>query len=89
MAKMMPLTPCPSVPLPVEGWTLIATEAGRYGDGLRATFHLHNGELQHVGQLRLAQPKTWTPFIDDVALRIPGEAPAVEAVIRQLWKRSR
>lgn len=84
MAKMIPLNPAPTVALPAEGWALIATEAGRYGDGLRATLHLHNGELQYCGQVRLAQPRKWKPFIDEVTSRITCEPPAIEGLIRQL-----
>jgi hypothetical protein len=69
MAKMIPLNPSPSVSLPAEGWTLIATEAGRYGDGLRATFYACNDTLRTPGQLKLAHPNTWAAFVQEVADR--------------------
>ena len=37
MATMRPLDPAHSVALTAEGWTLLATEAGRYAAGLMAT----------------------------------------------------
>ena len=37
MARIMRLDPAPKAPLPREGWEVVATEAGRYATGLRAT----------------------------------------------------
>jgi hypothetical protein len=45
MARMSPLTPVPKTPLPGDGWALMATEAGRYAIGLRATVQVWNGAL--------------------------------------------
>jgi hypothetical protein len=84
MAKMIPLDPAPSTSLPVNGWRLVATEAGRYGDGLRATIQSHNGTLQGCYQLRLAHPKQWTGCIEDVAQHSACDAGAVGAAIREL-----
>jgi hypothetical protein len=46
MARMIPLNPAPSTKLPGDTWELVATEAGRYGNGLRATVQVWNGALQ-------------------------------------------
>jgi hypothetical protein len=86
MAKMIPLDPAPLTSLPVNGWRLVATEAGRYGDGRRATIQSHNGTLQDCYQLRLAHPKQWTACIEDVA----PTAPAMRALsglrsVRSSW----
>jgi hypothetical protein len=84
MAKMIPLDPAPLTSLPVNGWRLVATEAGRYGDGRRATIQSHNGTLQDCYQLRLAHPKQWTACIEDVAQHSACDASAVGAAIRAL-----
>jgi hypothetical protein len=84
MAKMIPLDPAPSTALPVKGWRLVATEAGRYGDGLRATIQSHNGTLQGCYQLRLAYPQQWTACIEDVAQHSACDASAVGVAIREL-----
>jgi hypothetical protein len=96
MAKMIPLDPVPKQPLPREGWELIATEAGRYAAGLRATVQVWNGHMQAVQQLDLAQPKTWSEFINHVAAQLSLHAAepiaqavmtlaaAVEGVLRQI-----
>jgi putative DNA primase/helicase len=67
VARMRPLDPAPSVALPVEGWTLIATEAGRSDAGITATLHARNGTLQTLRQLKLAHPDTWDAFVREVA----------------------
>ncbi|MBI3328492.1 MAG: hypothetical protein HYZ81_17540 [Nitrospinae bacterium] len=67
MARMTPLNPAPSAKLPGDGWELIATEAGRYATGLRATVQAWNGSLQGSSPLVLAQPKSWTTFAEVVA----------------------
>jgi hypothetical protein len=84
VAKMIALHPAPSVDLPGEGWTLIATEAGRYGDGLRPTLYARNGTLQTPGQLKLAHPKTWAAFVQEVADRSGCAPEAILAAIRGL-----
>jgi hypothetical protein len=81
---MIALHPAPSVALPGEGWTLIATEAGRYGDGLRATLYARNGTLQTPGQLKLAHPKTWAAFVQEVADRSGCAPEGILAAIREL-----
>ena len=67
MAKMIALDPAPSVPLPAEGWNLIATEAGRYAADLVATLQARNGTLQTCQQVPLAHPKKWEAFVQAVA----------------------
>lgn len=94
MATMRPLDPVPSVILPAEGWTLLATEAGRYGDGLRATIQLWHGTLQSFCQLALAHPQRWTSVAAAIATQVgcvPDEivqallmlTAAVEGILRQ------
>jgi hypothetical protein len=62
MAKMMRLDPAPKALLPHADWELIATEAGRYATGLRATVQRWNGSLQGARQLALAYPESWRDF---------------------------
>ena len=81
MAKMIPLNPAPTVALPAEDWTLVATEAGRYSPGLKATVHARNGTLQTPGQLLLAHPTKWAPFVRRVAKRSGCTPEAIRAAI--------
>jgi putative DNA primase/helicase len=93
MARMLALTPPPKLVLQ-EGWELIATEAGRYSDGLRATIQLWQDSLQGCYQLALAHPQRWTTVAATIAAQA-GCAPdevvqallqltaAVEGVLRQ------
>jgi hypothetical protein len=60
--RMRLLNPAPSERLPVEGWELVATEAGRYAAGLIATIQARNGGLPHACQLPLAHPEKWEAF---------------------------
>jgi hypothetical protein len=95
MAKMTRLDPVPKQPLPRDGWELIATEAGRYAVGLRATVQIWNGHVQAVQQLSLAKPETWAEFISHVATQLEMDttepicqavmilAAGVEGVLRQ------
>src|SRR5712691_1025889 len=46
MARMITLHPAPKVQVAGGAWDLLATEAGRYAKGLRATYQLWNGTLQ-------------------------------------------
>jgi putative DNA primase/helicase len=93
MARMIPLTPPPTV-VPHQGWELIATEAGRYSDGLRATIQVWQGTLQGCHQLALAHPQRWTAVAAAIATQvgcIPDEivqallmlTAAVEGILRQ------
>jgi hypothetical protein len=84
MALMRPLDPAPSVPLPGDGWELIATEAGRYAAGLTATFQARNGGLQRQRQLPLAHPDKWTPFVQEVAECSGCDPEAVILAIHEL-----
>jgi hypothetical protein len=94
MAKMIRLDPCPKEPLPRSGWELLATEAGRYATGLRATVQVWNGELQGTTQLPLAYPKSWADFltplasqmgvtIDELTKILLRLAAGIEGVLRQ------
>jgi hypothetical protein len=74
MAKMIRLDPAPKEALPGEGWELIATEAGRYPNGLRATLQIWNGKLQGAQQLALAQPQSWSDFATAVAAQTGATA---------------
>jgi hypothetical protein len=62
MARMIALDPAIEQALPGEGWKLIAMEAGRYADGLRATIQVWNGEPKASQQLALAQSDSWGSF---------------------------
>jgi hypothetical protein len=95
MAKMRPLDPAPKVPLPKDGWELLATEAGRFGTGLRATVQVWNGDMRAVRQLTLANSDSWTDFVGEISAQIGIEtdpivtalralAPGVEGVLRQM-----
>jgi hypothetical protein len=89
MAKMIRLDPALSEVLPCEGWEVVATEAGRYADGLRATLlAYHDGTLPVCRQVPMAQPgtKKWREFVEPVAQASGCGAPAVEAVIRKLYE---
>jgi hypothetical protein len=77
-----------------EGGELIATEAGRYADGLRATMQVWQGTLQGCYQLALAHPQRWTPVAATIAAHVgcvPDEivqallmmTAAVEGILRQ------
>jgi hypothetical protein len=90
---MIALVPPPKV-VPCDGWELIATEAGRYNNGLRATIQVWNGTLQDSRQLALAHRTHWTPFAEAVATRVgctPDEivqvlltlTAGVEGILRQ------
>lgn len=93
MARMIALTPPPKVVLR-EGCELIATEAGRYADGLRATIQVWRGTLQGCHQLPLAHPQRWKAVSDAIAGQVgcpPNEVvqallmltAAVEGILRQ------
>jgi P4 family phage/plasmid primase-like protien len=94
MAHMRPLDPAPTAALPGDQWELVATEAGRYADGLRATVQVWHGTLHTSQLLSLAQPKCWPPFAEEVATSAGCTAddvvqalltliPAVEGALRQ------
>ena len=68
MAKMIRLDPAPKESLPCGGFELIATEAGRYAVGSRATVQLWNGTVQDTAQLALAYQRSW----DDFVARVTG-----------------
>jgi putative DNA primase/helicase len=101
MAKMIRLDPTPKEALSADGWELIATEAGRYATGLRATIQLWNGQLQAVQQLDMAQPKSVEGLAGAVATRLDLADPApirqallrltagVEGVLRQIEEQAR
>ncbi|MBI3329654.1 MAG: hypothetical protein HYZ81_23480 [Nitrospinae bacterium] len=84
MALMRPLQPAPEVSLPTAGWKLLATEAGRYATGLRATIQLWNADQQGIAQLALAHPEQWEAFVADVARRATCPAEAVTGALYQL-----
>jgi putative DNA primase/helicase len=84
MAKMIPLNPAPVASLPAEGWSLIATEAGRPAVGLTATLQARNGTLQTLRQLKLAHPDTWDAFVREVADHSGCPAVAIIDAIHQL-----
>ena len=52
---MKSLDPTPEIKLE-NGWTLLATEAGRYKEGLRATTFLRNGAIRESQTLALSDP---------------------------------
>jgi hypothetical protein len=81
MAKMIRLDPAPSAPLPAEGWALIATEAGRYAIGLRATMQAWNGTLQSARQLALASPESWTEFVAELTSLTGGTAEEITKIL--------
>ena len=62
---------------------MIATEAGRYAEGLRATVQVWNGHMQAVQQLALAKPETWAEFVSQVAAQLSLDAtePISQAVM--------
>lgn len=68
MAKMIPLNPAISLDLDAA-WKLLATEAGRYSDGLRATVMLHNGTKKAVECFALAQAEQRDAYAQMVAYR--------------------
>jgi hypothetical protein len=83
MARMIRLDPAPKERLPRDGWELVATEAGRYATGLRATLQVWTGNLQGTQQLPLAHPERWDDFITELAGRFYGEqdkAPGTQAL---------
>jgi hypothetical protein len=84
MARMRPLDPAPSVPLPGDGWELIATEAGRFAPGLMATVQARHEGLQAQQQLPLAHPDKWAPFVQEVAKCSGCDAVAVMVAICEL-----
>jgi hypothetical protein len=84
MAKMIRLDPAPSAPLPAEGWALIATEAGRYAIGLRATMQAWNGTLQSARQLALANPESWTEFVAELTSLTGGTAEEITKILLTL-----
>jgi hypothetical protein len=84
MAKMRPLDPAPKVPLPKDGWELLATEAGRYGTGLRATVQVWNGELQATSQLALAYPHTWVDFLSPLCQQMQVTVDVLSKVVLRL-----
>jgi hypothetical protein len=84
MAKMIRLDPCPKEPLPTSGWELIATEAGRYSTGLRATVQVWNGDLQGARQLALADPQTWDDFATPLAAQMGVTTAEITTLILHL-----
>jgi hypothetical protein len=84
VAKMIPLDPCPKEPLPAAGWELLATEAGRYATGLRATVQVWNGDLQATRQLALAHPQSWTDFITPLAAQLGVTPEALRTILLHL-----
>jgi Protein of unknown function (DUF3631) len=84
MAKMIGLDPVPTIPLPHEGWQLMATEAGRYSSGLRATVQLWNDEIQDARQLALAHSERWASYAAELAAKAGCETPDVARAILQL-----
>jgi hypothetical protein len=54
------------------------------GRGLRATLYPRNGTLQTPGQLKLAHPKTWVAFVQEVADRSGCPTDAIIAAIHEL-----
>jgi hypothetical protein len=84
MAKMIRLDPAPKEALPGEGWELIATEAGRYPNGLRATLQVWNDKLQGAQQLALAHPQSWSDFATEVAAQTGGTAEEIMKILLTL-----
>jgi hypothetical protein len=75
MARMIRLAPPPKVALPIEGWELIATEAGHYATGLRTTIQVwHGDDMQMTQQLALAYPKSWHDFTAELAAKLKASA---------------
>jgi hypothetical protein len=71
--------------LPAEGYELIATEAGRYASGLRATVNLWNGVLQGIAQLAVAYQDRWDSFAAPVAHATGMGVTEVLTAIRHLF----
>lgn len=83
--RMRPLDPAPSERLPVEGWELVATEAGRYAAGLIATIQARNGGPPHACHLPLAHPEKWEAFVSDIAQRSGCPSEIITQAIRGLY----
>jgi hypothetical protein len=81
MARMIALDPAIEQALPGEGWKLLAMEAGRYADGLRATIQVWNGEPKASQQLALAQSDSWGSFVEKIATLTDVIAEEIEKVI--------
>jgi hypothetical protein len=84
MARMIALDPAIEQALPCEGWKLMATEAGRDADGLRATIQVWNGEPQASQQLALAQSDSWGAFVEKIATLTGVIAEEIEKAILTL-----
>jgi hypothetical protein len=84
MARMIQLDPVPKQGLPCDGWEAIATEAGRYATGLRATIQVWNSELRTVRQLALADPDSWTDFVSEISTLIDTAPDPVVQALRTL-----
>jgi hypothetical protein len=81
MARMIRLDPAPKKELPRDGWELVATEAGRYATGLRATLQVWNGDLQGTRQLPLAHPERWDDFITELAGLTEAKAEEITKIL--------
>jgi hypothetical protein len=84
MAKMIRLDPAPKEPLPGGGWEIIATEAGRYPNSLRATLQVWNGKLQRTQQLALAHSQCWSDFATEVAAETGDTAEEIIKILLTL-----
>jgi hypothetical protein len=66
---MKALNPCPKEVLPVDGWEVLSTEAGRYANGLRFTAQLWNHSLQATAQIVVTKPESWSVFVAEVVAK--------------------
>jgi hypothetical protein len=87
MATMILLDPAPEQQLPVEGWCLLASQAGRYAVGLRVSVEVWNSEVQCIRQVARDYPTTWTDLLGETTRLLNGATdgqPAVEGLVERL-----
>ena len=83
MARMIPLDPLPTVTL-ADGWELLATEAGRYANGLTATVQVLNGTVKACQNIALGEPKERNAFMENVAQLVGLSTEALLAKMLEL-----
>jgi hypothetical protein len=84
MAVMRPLDPAVEQALPIDGWRLVALDAGRYARGLQATVQTWNSDVVHTALLGLADPESWTDYIEVAATKAGCTAEHVRAALLTL-----
>ena len=87
MAVMRALIPAVETALPGDGWSLVATQAGRYENGLRASIQVyHHEDRKKPFQLVDDHRKTWTPCIEFLEQEGACDTSAAEAAINRLFQ---